>query len=740
MALGAVGIALAGAGARASAWLELVAAEIPSWHRALLGQVAEEPPASDRPLASTPSSASAPLPVWKLEVDPGVLAAASLLRPATAATPRSDLHWFGVELVRGDARYSAQAQLLGGGDSGLRARFTGKQRPDGMREIEFSFAPAAAALRTWFERESARGAGLVAAPGGFARLSINGAEPTLVAWSEGASDAMLQRLGRAAGAIVEPRVAPRRGVPERSAREAFEAAPGDASIARRLERLAELVSSPDDDAFHRELGEHVDIDALLAWNALARSLASEPAEPGWYFDPIRGWLVPVVDHFDSSRAPRAGSLAARVVDRLVLAPEYAARRAALLSHAGLASRALAAADEGLGALSASMISAEESWRRPARLAELASARRALRASWRAGSARAERSFANQLAASSRDATACARADDSTAAAANARALRADLAARGLAFRVTKSAVNVPAGTHRIEQTWIVPRTHRLVIEPGARIAMAPRASVVAHRSLRAVGTRRAPIAIFAADTKRPWGSIGVVGASETSELAYVTVSGGSSARIDGVELSGQLAFNASDVSIRDSDVIGGHGDDSLSVKRSLFEVRRTRFLDNASDGFDAEWSQGAVEQSLFASNGDDGVDLAASDVRIERTWFRSMGDKAVSAGERSAVRIVDSQIVDSQIAVASKEDSRTEVVGTEIRRNEIGISLYRDNEIFGNGFGVVTGGLFSENLRDFAVQSGSGLTLNGVERRATEPDGVVVGLRSPVREDTISIQ
>jgi hypothetical protein len=181
--------------------------------------------------------------------------------------------------------------------------------------------------------------------------------------------------------------------------------------------------------------------------------------------------------------------------------------------------------------------------------------------------------------------------------------------------------------------------------------------------------------------------------------------------------------------MRDCDVRDAHGDDALSVRRSQFEVARVRFIDNASDGFDAEWSTGSIEQSLFANNGDDGLDLETSQVRVHRGWFRRMGDKAISAGERSHVIVSDSQLVDSQIAIASKEDSHVEVKGSEFRRNEIGISLYRDNRIFGSGYGTISGGLFAENLRDFAVEAGSGLTLNGVERLESSAAGVVIGFR-----------
>jgi hypothetical protein len=176
------------------------------------------------------------------------------------------------------------------------------------------------------------------------------------------------------------------------------------------------------------------------------------------------------------------------------------------------------------------------------------------------------------------------------------------------------------------------------------------------------------------------------------------------------------------------------------VRRGAFQVARSRFIDNASDGFDAEWTTGSVESCLFANNGDDGLDLATSEVRVHRGWFRRMGDKAISAGERSHVVVSDSTLVDSQIAIASKEDSRVEVRGTEFRRNEIGISLYRDNRVFGSGYGTIDGGLFAENLRDFAVETGSGLTLNGVERSDVSSAGIVIGLRDSLGSAASTIQ
>ncbi len=53
-------------------------------------------------------------------------------------------------------------------------------------------------------RETARDIGLLAPPGGFATLHINGAEAGTFFWSEGDSAAMLVRLGYPEGEILTP--------------------------------------------------------------------------------------------------------------------------------------------------------------------------------------------------------------------------------------------------------------------------------------------------------------------------------------------------------------------------------------------------------------------------------------------------------------------------------------------------------------------------------------------------------
>jgi hypothetical protein len=316
-----------------------------------------------------------------------------------------------------------------------------------------------------------------------------------------------------------------------------------------------------------------------------------------------------------------------------------------------------------------------------------------------------------------------------------RSVESTIAASGLPFEIDGDEIVLPAGDHRATRTIVVPRTHRLRLEPGVTLHLDPNVSLITFRGVSAQGTGALPIHLRATDPERPWGALGVARAPEASTLSFMTVSGGSKTSFQGIEFDGQLSFNASDVSIDNSEIYDARKSDGLSVKRASFEVHRSQFVANGSDGIDSEWSSGQISECLFINNEDDGVDLADSTVRIDESAFHWMGDKSISAGERSRVTVVATRLSDSEVAIASKEDSRVDVMDTEFRRNHTGFSLYRSKPVFGGGSGSVTGGVFARNDRDFEVEPGSNLELNDVQRESGTTADALVGslaLRSVV--------
>jgi len=302
-----------------------------------------------------------------------------------------------------------------------------------------------------------------------------------------------------------------------------------------------------------------------------------------------------------------------------------------------------------------------------------------------------------------------------------------IAESGLPFEPRGEELVLPAGDYLLAQTVIVPRAVRLRFDPGVRLRLGPDVSVISFRGIDFRGTAEQPILILAADPARPWGSIAVARAPEISNLSFVNVSGGSRARFEGIEFDGQLSFNASALKLDDSEIFDAYRSNGLSLKRAAFSVNRSQFVTNGSDGVESEWSQGVIRESLFVNNADDGLDLADSEVSVRDCAFHWMGDKSISAGERSRVSVISTRLSDSEIAIASKEDSRVDVRDTEFRRNRLGFSLYRSKPVFGGGSGTVTGGVFARNDKDFSVEPGSNLELIRVQRETAPSWETLIG-------------
>ncbi|MBW2359853.1 MAG: right-handed parallel beta-helix repeat-containing protein [Deltaproteobacteria bacterium] len=306
-------------------------------------------------------------------------------------------------------------------------------------------------------------------------------------------------------------------------------------------------------------------------------------------------------------------------------------------------------------------------------------------------------------------------DDAHGSVASRNSIRDVVSASGLPLAIRGDELWLRAGDHELASTLVVPSSHRLRLAPGVRLRLGPDVSIHTVRGLSAEGTAEAPIEIMARDPQQPWGSLAIARAPEVSSLRFVAISGGSQTSFDGIEFTGQIAFHAADAILRDVEIRDSVAD-GLSLQRSRFDIARSRFVANAGDGLDAGWSQGNVNESLFANNGDDGLDLGTSEALVAHSEFRQMTDKGISVGERSRASVTDCAVLDSSIGIASKEDSRVTISGTQFRGNHTGLALYSDNQAYGGGFAAVRNSVFSGNVNDMDVAPESSIEVADVTR------------------------
>ena len=204
----------------------------------------------------------------------------------------------------------------------------------------------------------------------------------------------------------------------------------------------------------------------------------------------------------------------------------------------------------------------------------------------------------------------------------------------------------------------------LHISPGTNLRFAKNAYIIIKGSLTAIGGESNPITLKAALDS--WKGVYVLNAGKKSYLKNVNISNISSLEDGLLKLTGGITFYKSDVDIENVRISNVKAEDAINIVESSFSLNSV-FIDNTvSDGLDSDFSKGSVLHSKLSNIGGDALDFSGSNVSIINTKASNVKDKAVSAGEKSALNIENSQFSNIGIGVASKDGSAVNVSNTTI--------------------------------------------------------------------------
>ena len=100
------------------------------------------------------------------------------------------------------------------------------------------------------------------------------------------------------------------------------------------------------------------------------------------------------------------------------------------------------------------------------------------------------------------------------------------------------------------------------------------------------------------------------------------------------------------------------------------------FEETNSDSIDIDFSKGSIINSKFFMSKNDAIDFSGSEVNLEGIYINGSGDKAISVGEGSTLRAKDISIKNSNIGIASKDDSSVYLDNVIIDNVNIGLAAY----------------------------------------------------------------
>jgi hypothetical protein len=168
---------------------------------------------------------------------------------------------------------------------------------------------------------------------------------------------------------------------------------------------------------------------------------------------------------------------------------------------------------------------------------------------------------------------------------------------------------LPKGDFAFRESIVVPRGHKLIIEPGAHLRFSAGRSLISYSPVIAQGTEEEPISFTALHPWYKWGVIGVVNA-DGSVFEYVHLKNGREAIVNDIDFLGGLSLIESNTEIKHSRFEHMFGKDAVHVYHSDVLIRDSVFQDAYKDCLDLDAGRGEISSNQFLNCGDEGIDLS----------------------------------------------------------------------------------------------------------------------------------
>ena len=232
---------------------------------------------------------------------------------------------------------------------------------------------------------------------------------------------------------------------------------------------------------------------------------------------------------------------------------------------------------------------------------------------------------------------------------------------------------------KINERIIIPKNYKLIIK-NSSIEFSENGQLISFSPLQIEGTKENQVVISSETNSTPNNANGilVINTKEESFLNHVLFKNLSAPNlISGIGLLGSINFYEADVKISNTSFYNNSvGDDYINIIRSNFLIEDSYFENANSDAIDIDFSQGSILNSKFLMSKNDAIDFSGSKVNLEGIYINGSGDKGISVGEGSIVNAKNILIKNSNIGIASKDESNVYLDNIIIENVFIGLAAY----------------------------------------------------------------
>ncbi len=278
-------------------------------------------------------------------------------------------------------------------------------------------------------------------------------------------------------------------------------------------------------------------------------------------------------------------------------------------------------------------------------------------------------------------------------------------------------ITIQSGIWNVTQDVIIPVGYKVICGEATKINLLKSSKLLSYSPIIFRGSEKNPIIITSSDSTGQ--GMFVLETKEKSFLEHVHFNNLCNPSQHGWELTSAVTFYEADVSINHCIFSNNRrGDDYINMVRSKFDITNTLFCNIYADALDSDFCEGSITNTAFATCGNDGIDISGSRINIDNVFMDSIGDKGLSAGENSQMIIKHIRIVNSEIAICSKDKSDITIDNAILEDNKIGFTAFQKKSEFGPGNINVSELEMKENAIPYLIETRSSLTIAGKIRES----------------------
>ncbi len=267
------------------------------------------------------------------------------------------------------------------------------------------------------------------------------------------------------------------------------------------------------------------------------------------------------------------------------------------------------------------------------------------------------------------------------------------------------------GSFQVKEDILFPKGYVIRADGGTEIDLIQGAKFISKSRILFNGREDSPIVIRSSDGTGMGLSLLQLPDGQKSEFHFVLFEGMTSLNYKGWNLTGAVTVYEAEVLFHNCRFVNNQSEDGLNIVRSVFTLSNCYFGYTSSDAFDADFCTGLVDNCYFSHTTNDAMDFSGGTILIASAFVDYAGDKAISFGEESKGTVLNVEIKNSLLGIASKDLSEVMVEKVALENVKEGFLVYQKKAEYGPGNLEVQEVKQTKVERLYRIQAGSKLLL-----------------------------